>query len=158
DCFNLLGLRVGATSYAGNLGANWGWWSNAGGANYDGHEPEIDIFPTAWPNASTIDRSLNGLNDGDGIFSRNMTARPVRVRDVTDGTGNTFLAGEVLADGDHHNAWCYANAAAKTCAIPPNRPGDPDDWINVYSFRSAHRGGLHFANADGSVPWVDDSI
>ena len=51
-----------------------------------------------------------------------------------------------------------------TCAIPLNvrKPSggeyNPAEWQNTSGFRSLHRGGAHFAFADGSVRFISDGI
>jgi prepilin-type processing-associated H-X9-DG protein len=71
----------------------------------------------------------------------------------------TLGAPKALKNGRKSDAF-----ALGTCAIPPNvrRPDgslyDTADWPNTWSFRSNHGGGLHFAYADGSVHFINDSI
>jgi hypothetical protein len=83
---------------------------------------------------------------------------------ITDGTSNTFMIGEVVSEMDIHTSWPYNNNACGTCGIGPNSKTTAGafygngDWPNVYSFRSKHTGGLHFALADGTVRWISDSI
>lgn len=74
------------------------------------------------------------------------------------------MIGEDLPEATNWCSWPYANNAHGTCAIPPNvaaRSGSkytPDHWPNVLGFRSKHGGGVHFAYADASVHFVEDSV
>ena len=148
------GFPVGNTNYKGVSGANWG-------DDTYGIGPNID---TDWRNAGT-NGSFNGLDLGDGMMYRTDSARGLRLTSVTDGTSNTFMIGE---DVPANNVWCswpYANNAYGTCAIPPNvelryqgPQYKPGDWQNLWSFRSRHAGGLHFATADGAVRFIADTI
>jgi prepilin-type N-terminal cleavage/methylation domain-containing protein/prepilin-type processing-associated H-X9-DG protein len=148
---NIPGGPYGVTNYRGVSGQNWCWGSwtanGIGGVNLG-----IDC---------------NGLDNGDGIFYRgDNRAKRLRVTDILDGSSNTFAIGEDIPDMNIHNAWTYSNGANGTCCIPPNnamiagQPGfnNPGDWPNVYSFRSRHPGGLHFAYADGSVKFVSTAV
>ena len=151
---DVFGFPVGNTNYKGVSGANWG-------DDTYGIGPNID---TDWRNAGT-NGSFNGLDLGDGMMYRTDSARGLRLTSVTDGTSNTFMIGE---DVPANNVWCswpYANNAYGTCAIPPNvelryqgPQYKPGDWQNLWSFRSRHAGGLHFATADGAVRFIADTI
>lgn len=158
QAWNLWGMPVGTTSYKGICsGQRWGWWSDSGiGAADLGHQPPVDIYDTRWP--TTWLGSANGLNGGDGVFTRAMRRRPRFLRDFSRGPGQVLMLGEDLAEGNHHNAWPYANGAISTAAIPLNWKADPDDWYNAYGLRSRHPGGGHFACVDGSVRWLSDDI
>lgn len=89
---------------------------------------------------------------------------PRQMRHVTDGASRTFLLGETLPAKNRWASWPYANNAYGTCAIPPNvapRAGSdysPLWWPNVAGFHSAHRGGVHMSQVDGSVRFVSDRI
>jgi prepilin-type processing-associated H-X9-DG protein len=153
DAGNLAGFAVGQTNYKGVSGANWG-------DDLEGIGPH---FATDWRNPGT-NGSFDGLSMGDGVFYRMNYLHPLMLVDVRDGLSNTFLIGEDVPALDQWCSWPYANNANGTCAIPPNvqPPGGgeyaPGDWQNTNSFRSRHKGGLHFAFADGSVHFINDSI
>jgi hypothetical protein len=105
----------------------------------------------------------NCLNNGV-MFAESKTT----FRDVTDGTSNTFLLGE-------RNGRCLAGSWIG-CRNPPG----PDMYGSYYvlgrasvklnhpttgahntcteGFSSDHVGGAHFALADGSVKFIEDSI
>lgn len=158
---NLEGFVVAVSNYHGVSGANWG-------ADY---YPMDLNFSTPYRNPGT-NGSYNGLERGDGLFWRSdIRYGALKITSVTDGTSNTFMIGEDVPEVNAHNAWCYANGANGTCAIPANTgitipsgsprslgPVDFQDWPERYSFRSRHPGGLQFAYADGSVHFISDAI
>jgi prepilin-type N-terminal cleavage/methylation domain-containing protein/prepilin-type processing-associated H-X9-DG protein len=138
-------LVLGVTNYKGNQGANWdvGQWINI-----------------------RFGSVREGMREGDGVLFRNdARALPkLRLNQITDGTSNTFIIGEVIPEVETRNAWAYPNGAYATCAIPLNAKDanrqwfPPGQWQNNYSFRSRHPGGGQFAYADGSVRFVTDNI
>jgi prepilin-type N-terminal cleavage/methylation domain-containing protein len=161
DEFNITGTPVGQTNYKGVSGANWG---NDGGIGNTGSAGGAFGCDAQWRNASTINGSFNGLDDGDGLFYRDDFKKPIKLTDIIDGTSNTFMIGEDVPSMNMHCDWPFANHATGTCGIGPNAKNAsgtdyaPSDWPNVYSFHSLHVGGLQFALADGSVTFVPDSI
>ncbi len=152
------------TSYKGCAAANWEWgtWQNK-----------------AAPSQSYRDRwshnQGHGLDRGNGLLFRGWGwPYSTKMRDVTDGTSNTFAAGEAIAAYSQWNWWFYSNAVTATCSIPLNAPAVcanaaglsmdqglracANDWNNNYSFKSMHVGGGQFCMVDGSVKFVSQNI
>jgi hypothetical protein len=155
------GANTAVTSYKGVTGSNWNGGgfniSNPGGSN-DGLERGNGIF----------DRSMDRRNNGSDFFTTNPTdalENFTAIRDVTDGTSNTFMIGE---SSNHFSQWAgfwgISNHTVSTCAIPPNykQPNGTlwgrGDWPRNYSFHSFHPGGVQFAMGDGAVVFVNDNI
>lgn len=140
------------TSYKACAGSNWDQgvfkWVNSGATGVGGK------------NAGQSD----GLNFGNGILCSNQTNvnAPTKIRDLTDGTSNTFIIGEAMPGWTRWNWWYNPNACTATCAIPLNRvlkvAKNLNDWPNNYGFASRHVGGGQFAMGDGSVRFVSENI
>jgi prepilin-type N-terminal cleavage/methylation domain-containing protein/prepilin-type processing-associated H-X9-DG protein len=171
----VIGQLAAGTSYVGNVGDNClGCAPNAGvqqlcaqvGYYCRGYQLGDPQPPeTVPPSQST----------GTGIFWRQCWGVPIQ--QVTDGTSNTFLAGEQIQMVMQWNEWVEANATVGSTALPLNYIGpglaiqqglgsvvlatgksDVGDWTHWYSFRSMHPGGGNFAMCDGSVKFIKNSI
>ena len=113
-----------------------------------------------------------------GIFWGNGLTQPARIRDVTDGTSNTAMIGEM--DTLNHTGAVWAgvvldfgptqyreNPRSQTGTIMNcNRPGfptlrNPENLINGTgpdSLGSVHPGGAQFAFGDGSVHFLSENM
>lgn len=140
--------RWAVTNYKACAGSNWNagvfaWVNNLGGKNGG---------------------NSDGLNAGNGILSSNQqnTNPLTRMRDIIDGTSNTFMVGEAIPHFSQWNWWYNPNAVTATTAIPLNRslrvPRNIADWPNNYGFNARHTGGANFALCDGSVRFVAETI
>jgi prepilin-type processing-associated H-X9-DG protein len=114
-------------------------------------------------------------------YQAGLAAQPklVRITEITDGTSNTFMAGEVLqgeADDLRGFSW-WGPAAEFTTFYPPNS-SSPDSLsggicvdrpqrnlpcsmvtgLNIYGARSRHTGGVQVALCDGSCRFVSNNI
>ncbi|MEO2033359.1 MAG: DUF1559 domain-containing protein, partial [Planctomycetaceae bacterium] len=110
--------------------------------------------------AGTAPVSATGQCKGDGIFFHNSTTR---IRDVTDGTSNTFVVGERVtrvAEG-WHSTWvgmvskgeeAFQRILGSADHVPNDRAAHFDD------FSSQHTGGAQFCLADGSVHFLSENI
>lgn len=141
--------QLGINNYKACAGSNWG--------------------RGRFVNSSSSGRfagSTDGLNRCNGLICEARQG-PVltRMRDVTDGTSQTFALGETVADWTKWAWWFSNNTVTATCAIPLNyvppglaREENAADWFHSYGFMSRHPGGGHFAMVDGGVRFISENV
>ena len=108
-----------------------------------------------------------------GVFARGQWA--AKFRDITDGTAQVIVMGEILPNKDthHRNGWMHFNSLWTNTNSPINYPirgigdmghagpGDCSHWGNHHTsigFKSKHKGGAQFVFADGSVHLIGETI
>jgi len=160
---DLINLNAAGTSYVGNMGDN----CLACGGSYT-QNGQLTLcadqnLPCRFPqlgHARTADVQINnGSPAGSGIYWA--WGSDVGINMVTDGTSNTFMAGEQIRKITRWNAWVGANASIGSTAVPLNyklRPASVENWTRQYTFRSEHPGGANFCMADGSVKFIKSTI
>ena len=109
-----------------------------------------------------------------GVLRRVMEdQKETKLSEITDGTSNTFLLGELtkMGSGTKFNAgdggnwvrgvaWrpsCTGVSAAKNLFLGINMPPPGDDFNDI-PFQSDHPGGAQFSRCDGSTSFVGEEV
>jgi prepilin-type N-terminal cleavage/methylation domain-containing protein/prepilin-type processing-associated H-X9-DG protein len=168
-------------SYTGSMGINFIPSRNGACTVYD----SVIGFQGGWNPTNNLD-PVSGAPSSKllGMFERTSGARAnqdrtVRIAQVTDGTSNTIIVGETLAQCHDHlqGGLFYANSLNSShggTATPINDftsceknakvrwPGCEGyyahNWNISWGFKSKHTGGAQFAFADGSVHFLSENI
>ncbi|QDT66672.1 DUF1559 domain-containing protein [Calycomorphotria hydatis] len=148
------------------LTGNAAWGAELPLTNYvAGHTHHNAVPDTHW------NCDGGGVDDYSGIFGLNSKTR---VRDITDGTSNTIMAGERSFDHvyrldteERHTAAAmlignfnsqYANSSSWAGSGPINPERSGYSIPDRYGYSSRHVGGSQFLFADGSVHFISENI
>jgi prepilin-type N-terminal cleavage/methylation domain-containing protein/prepilin-type processing-associated H-X9-DG protein len=142
---------------------------NAGDGAFEPNPPES---PAGYWTYNPLMRCYN-RTDCYGIFWRTSYYRGgVKIKEISDGTSNTFLLGESSPEDGNSPAWSSDGDWAITgvqlnwdwqskgfClgSGGPN-PGLGSCWPLMRGFRGKHPSGVNFAFADGNVRAISDDI
>jgi len=94
-----------------------------------------------------------------GIFNRGVAA--VNMSSITDGTSNTFFAGERLAQSCNWGGaftWNFPVAYAGQKPNSPTRNATASDYRRNCGFSSQHPGGVNMLKADASVSFIAETV
>jgi prepilin-type N-terminal cleavage/methylation domain-containing protein len=116
----------------------------------------------AWPSSDAV--------HSNGIFFNDSQ---IRIRDITDGTSNTILLGEVTwalskvqrmygtintTTGTATTSSPYTNWSVGQHPMNPSLTALPEFQLRTMTFHSLHEGGAHFAFGDGAVRFLSENI
>jgi len=155
------------SNYAASMGATQ-MPSNSGCPGYQSGGSQFNTGNGGGGHGNTDDS-----NQVSGPFSR--VRYGARIAEITDGTSNTILMGEIRPNcGDHTvNGWLHFNSVWVATSGPINYPiscyGEPavpnatacnavNAWNTSQAFKSKHVGGAHFVLGDGTVRFISENI
>ena len=150
------GVVTATTSYKGNIGDTL--------LSLDSNPCSTSVDPPA--SLETGSPDVHNTISNNGLFQRTSYWSPINLRNITDGTSNTFMVGEVVVSQDYHSAAYFSDGDWATCGLPLNfflQNATEDElkvtfWYKMRGFKSLHPGGAQFVLADGSVHFVQENI
>jgi len=137
----------------------------AGSISVDGTTPDCPTIPSFCisenaPVAPFPWGTFNPTRNTPGIFCRGVTV-PTMAK-ITDGTSNTFMAGERIAQ---YLNWAGAYSTNFPIAFTGQKPNSPTRnltnsgaYKNNGGFSSQHPGGMNMAMGDASVRFISQTI
>jgi len=142
---------MGKTNYLGSVGRNW--------------KVGTTFLDPPGPSGANLGAQGITLDDLAG-WAQNRSK--TKLRDVTDGTSNTFFFGEVTGlwsrpttnTGRRASFWWVSNGGQYLRWMIPDATRTPVDWYSAtqygapFRFHSLHGSGLHFSYMDNSVRLV----
>jgi prepilin-type N-terminal cleavage/methylation domain-containing protein/prepilin-type processing-associated H-X9-DG protein len=159
------GISGPKLSYLGNMG--------------DNHTDDN----TYWPFQSLPIAREQGFGEAGtftGIIARDGQGGTISIRDITDGTSNTFAVGETLFESCRWFTWPNPNGTTGSSVVPinwkitrhlnsnqgdiwaanlgVNDRNDSWNWRSGFGFRSQHPGVVNFLFADGSVKGIKETV
>ncbi|QEL15721.1 DUF1559 domain-containing protein [Limnoglobus roseus] len=140
--------------------------------------PTTNTIGTATYSYTVGSPAANGAWSAHGMLSQFQTVagsvstnRTVRLTDVSDGTSNTLMVGELSrqipstnpATASHYRTWTRGNnGGAGACKCVTNSINSTfyngSNNFNDISFGSQHTGGCNFGMGDGTVRFVRDTV
>jgi hypothetical protein len=137
---------------------------------------------TYWPFLTLPISRPNGFGEAGtftGIMARDGQGGTISIRDITDGTSNTFAVGESLFESCNWFTWPNPNGTTAGSVVPLNWKiihhatqsasvwgattgindrQDSWNWRSGFGFRSQHPGIVQFLFCDGRVAAIKESI
>jgi prepilin-type N-terminal cleavage/methylation domain-containing protein len=157
------GQRNHTTHYYGVMGPSSR--ANPSNVTYGGRTYTYVVGSPTSNGAYATDGVLGQYRDNSGSVT---TKFFTRIRDVTDGTTNTLMVGELSmmipsGQANHYRSWVRGNnggsGATKNVTYPINSTFyTGGNNFNDISFGSNHPGGCQFTMGDGSVQFLNESI